>query len=180
MARKRREWLPGDTLHITSRGNRKEVLFYDDKDRHYYLALLSKAKNKYPFQLHSYCLMRNHIHLLIETTHTPPGKIIHSAHASYARYFNNRYDLVGHVFQGRFVSKKIKDAAHFLYVSRYIHRNPFEANIVNDPRDYNWSSYPAYVNDKEDPLITKDKILQFFPTNPINNYRHYVEARLDY
>jgi len=180
MARKRREWIPGDTLHITSRGNRKEVLFYDDEDRYFYLALLAKAKKKYPFYLHSYCLMNNHIHLLLETTHIPPGKIIHTTHTSYARYFNNRYNLVGHVFQGRYVSKRIMDAAHFLYVSRYIHRNPLEANIASDLSSYFWSSYPSYINGKEDPLVTKEKILQFYPLDSINNYRYYVEAQLDY
>ena len=176
MARSRRDWFPGAIVHITSRGNRKELLFYDDRDRWKYLELLTKAKDKYPFHLHAFCLMSNHIHLLLETSEHPPGNIIHTAHTPYAMYFNQRHDLVGHVFQSRFGSKIIKDPAHFLYVSRYIHRNPVEANLVKSPEDYRWSSYPTYINKKNDPLITTDRILQFYNgTNQLENYQHYVE-----
>jgi len=124
--------------------------------------------------------MNNHIHLLLETSNDPPGNIIHTAHTSYARYFNKRYDLVGHVFQGRFGAKMIKDAAHFLYVSRYIHRNPIEANLVKRPEEYQWSSYSTYLKLKKSPLITTEKILQYYGDDSQNHYQKYVESTLDY
>ncbi len=141
MARKIRKWFPGATYHITARGNRRDSIFYDVQDYQYYMDLVSACKNDIPFTIHAYCLMPNHIHLLLETAEKPPGNIFKFIHTRYAIYFNKRYDLTGHVFQGRYHSSLIDSEDYFLRASSYIHLNPVEAKIVHKPEHYFWSSY---------------------------------------
>ncbi len=130
MPRKRRVWFPGAIYHITARGNRRDAIFRDVIDYRMYLKLLRNVRNRYPFILHSYCLMQNHLHLQLETIDHPTHFIIRDLHTEYAIYFNRKYDLIGHVFQGRYGAKLILDDDYFLTVSKYIHLNPVKANIV--------------------------------------------------
>ncbi|WP_367038374.1 transposase [Rossellomorea marisflavi] len=92
MPRTKRIWIPGHMYHITARENRKSNLFRDRKDYQHYLGLLQIAMVCYPIPLHSYCLMPNHIHLLIGTINHSPSPIMHYLHTVYARYFNRKYD----------------------------------------------------------------------------------------
>ncbi|MGV3489277.1 MAG: transposase [Tuberibacillus sp.] len=176
MSRKPRVWHPGDIFHITSRGNRHSIIFYDDKDRRKYLKLLEEARDKYPFYLLAYCLMTNHIHLLLETINDPPGNIIKTVHSLYAIYFNKRHDLDGHVFQGRYRSEHIDSQKYLLEASRYIHLNPVKANITEHPIDYPWSSYASYVTDVQDPAVVTQKILSYVQYPRKRNYQRYVEG----
>ncbi|GGA65042.1 REP-associated tyrosine transposase [Ornithinibacillus halotolerans] len=162
MARKHRNWIPGATYHITARGNRKDTLFYENKDYETYLELLTDIKEREQFHLHAYCLMPNHIHLLLEPIKTTPTKIIKFIHTNYAITFNRKYDLSGHVFQGRFHAKHVLDDEYFLKASQYIHLNPLEANIVKSPEAYKWSSYPAYLGQTQIPFLTVEKTLSYF------------------
>lgn len=173
MPRKLRIWFPGATYHITKRGNRKTDIFYDDKDRYKYLQLLEETRSKYPFILHSYCLMTNHIHLLLETIQDHPKEIMRILNSRYAIYFNKRHQLVGHLFQGRYGAKIIDSPKYFLEASKYIHMNPVEANMVTHPHKYVWSSYQAFISKKDDPHITTDKILSYFSNS--RNYKLFVE-----
>lgn len=88
MGRKRRAWFQGAKYHITSRGNRKSTLFYEDEDRMKYLSLLNETMERYSFTLHAYCLMTNHTHLQIETSDTSPTIIMSTLNTKYAKYFN--------------------------------------------------------------------------------------------
>jgi putative transposase len=144
LSRDHRIWFPGAKYHITNRGNRRAAIFYDDFDHEEYLELLEKSRKHFPFHLHAYCLMTNHIHLLIETIHHHPKDSMKMLNSRYAMYFNKRHHLVGHVFEGRYGAELIDSAEYVLGVSRYIHLNPFEANMVKKPEDYLWSSYNAY------------------------------------
>ena len=175
MARRHRVWFPGAMYHITARGNRRTAIFLNDLDYIEYFQILSETRVKYPFYLHSYCLMTNHIHLQIETTEYPISDIMKDLDSTYARYFNKTYQTSGHVFQGRFISKVIEDRQYFLEVSRYIHRNPLEAKIVDKPEDYPWSSYASYINEEENTLKTKDRTLNLLPGDSIHNYKSFVE-----
>jgi putative transposase len=176
MSRKPRVWFPGAIYHITSRGNRKAVIFYSKKDYEKYLSLLEETREKYPFILHAYCLMPNHIHLLLETIDTHIKEIMKMLHSNYAIYFNKRYDLVGHVFQGRYGAKLIDCVDYFSEASRYIHLNPVEASLASSPEQYQWSSYSAYVLGNENPHITTSKLLFYFQTP--ENYQKYVESKM--
>jgi putative transposase len=177
MARKSRRWFPGAIYHITARGNRKDTLFYETIDYETYLELLTTCKERYPFQIHAYCLMPNHVHLLLETYDVPPGYIIKDVHMKYAISFNKKYNLTGHLFQGRYNGKLVLDDEYFLKVSQYIHLNPTEAHIVKNPEDYRWSSYAAYLGIREDPLVTTDKTFWYFSKK--EDYMNYVLSSVE-
>jgi len=174
MARRARTWFPGAKYHLTSRGIRKQELFYDDDDRHEYLALLLETKDRYEFHLHTYCLMSNHIHLQLETSQTPPGHIIKHLHSKYAKYFNKKYEFSGHVFEKRYFHDLIDSPEHELDLSRYIHRNPLTAGIIDALENYRWSSYRSYILDEPNPLITKEQILSYFPEPKQKNYQKFL------
>ncbi|EIJ80472.1 hypothetical protein PB1_08932 [Bacillus methanolicus PB1] len=175
MVRKRRQWYPGATYHIFSRGIRKLPIFYDDEDRKVYLEQMLKVRERYPFKLHCYCLMTNHIHLLLETDQVPPSDIIRLLHTRYAIYFNHRHQLSGHVFQGRYTAKIIDSLTYFLEASRYIHRNPIEAGMAEKAQDLLWSSYIAYIESSVLPFITTEKTLSYFESPSAKNYQLFVE-----
>jgi putative transposase len=174
MARERRVWYPGATYHITSRGNRRYIIFVDDWDRRQYLSLIMQIRKQHPFILHSYCLMTNHIHLLLETIDTPLNKIMKLLNQRYAAYFNKRHDFDGHVFQGRYGAELIDSIGYFLYASKYIHLNPVDAKIVSHPLHYRWSSYRLFLQGKQSPLVHTEKILSYFP-DPNRSYQNFVE-----
>ncbi|WP_462410861.1 transposase [Neobacillus sp. Marseille-QA0830] len=161
--------------HITCRGNRKFDLFLDEQDFRTYLNLLEETRSFYPFHLHSYCLMTNHVHLLLETVDYPPTDIMKMINFLYAIYFNKRHELVGHVFEGRYKAKLIEDLHHFIVTSRYIHLNPVEANMVDSPELYPWSSYHAFNSDPDpDPHVNTTKLLSNFPEPQKENYQKFV------
>ncbi|WP_175990230.1 transposase [Bacillus sp. Marseille-Q1617] len=178
MGREPRVWFPGAVFHITARGNRKNNIFRDSKDYHHYLSLLLKAKLRTPFILHSFCLMPNHIHLVIETINHSPTEIIHYIHSIYARYFNRKYNYIGHVFQGRYYSKMIKNMKQLLDTCSYIHLNPVKSRSSKLPEDYRWSNYKSYVNMVNDKITDKEKIYQALGDNPQQKYQFYVESKL--
>ncbi|MCQ6274690.1 transposase [Bacillus sp. V3B] len=175
MARRLRVWFPGAMYHITNRGNRRAALFYDNSDRKAYLELIEEVRFYFPFTLHSYCLMTNHIHLQLETINHHTMHIMKMLNSRYAMYFNKRHRLVGHVFQGRYGSELIDTVDYQLEVSRYIHLNPVDAKMVKSAENYRWSSYVAYIFNETNPHVTTHKILSYFPNPQKENYRKYVE-----
>ncbi|MBB5173866.1 REP-associated tyrosine transposase [Texcoconibacillus texcoconensis] len=180
MPRKRRVTAPGAIFHITSRGNRRDLIFIDERDYLRYLKLLERVQEVYPFYLHAYCLMPNHIHLLLETVDSPTSKIISNLHTRYAMYFNRRYDVDGHLFQGRYHAQLIDSLNYFLRVSKYIHLNPVTAKMVDFPEHYPWSSYPHYYQiapeESSTQLVTTDKILSHFSEPKRENYFNFIDA----
>lgn len=173
MPRKPRVWFPGAMYHITCRGNRQSDIFREDMDRYYYLKTLRETKQKYPYILHGYCLMTNHVHLHLETIDVNIGEVMKKINMTYAVYFNNKYSFVGHLFQDRFRSDLIDSDPYNLQVSRYIHLNPVSAGIVDNALDYQWSSYREYMGIRKDDLVTTDFILNYF--NSLHLYKDFVE-----
>lgn len=172
MPRRPRIWYPGAMYHITSRGNRRSDIFLDDKDRLRYLRYLEETKERYYFELHSYCLMTNHVHLLLETKQHPISDIMHKLNSRYAISFNKRHDHDGHLFQGRYHSVLIESIEQLTATSRYIHLNPVQANIVKNPADYKWSSYKVFQTGKPSKHVNPTQILHYFQTP--QNYETYV------
>ena len=126
---------------------------------------LRKIKEKCGFSLLAYCLMSNHIHLQIKTKEVEIWRLMQQINLFYAKYFNFKYDLVGHLFQGRYFSKIIEDNLYNLGVNRYIHLNPVAASIVNKAELYKQSSYSVYLGLKNDNLIDQEIILSYFENN---------------
>ncbi|AZV55488.1 transposase [Clostridium sp. AWRP] len=178
MSRKNRLWREGSILHITVRGNRKEDIFKSKEDYYVYLRNLQHAIKFYnnQFEILSYCLMTNHIHLQIETKSVHIKKLMGKINTFYAKYFNNKYDYHGHLFQGRYGSQIIDSDSYILEASRYISLNPVRANIVKKPEDYKWSSYPMLIGKRKEKLINSDRILSYFiQSRKRELYRMYVE-----
>ncbi|WP_061811448.1 transposase [Rossellomorea vietnamensis] len=175
---KKREWSPGFIYHITARGNRKYTIFRNKDDRLKYLEIVEAAKEKYPFILHSYCLMTNHVHLLIETQNHPPGKILHYIHYRYARYFNKKNGFNGHLFEGRFKSVLITNNKQLTDTSCYIHLNPVRAGICPAPEGYQWSSYRSFITSRPNKHVETEKILSYMDDGLKSHYKFYVEVKL--
>lgn len=146
MARLAREKSASGIYHAMVRGINKQPIFHMDEDRLRYLEVLAKVQEKTPFVFHAYCLMDNHIHLLLQELDEPLGDLMKRVGASYVYWFNRKYERVGHLFQARFRSEVVEDDSYFLTVLRYIHQNPVRARIVERCSDYPWSSYAAYAN----------------------------------
>jgi REP element-mobilizing transposase RayT len=162
MTRERRIWYPGAVYHITTRGNRKEPIFRDNNDYSLYLSILKESLERFDAKLYCYCLMTNHVHLIIETGDTSISEIMKRINSLYTKNFNIKYELIGHLFQGRYYSKLIELTAHAVEASKYIHLNPVKANMVSSPEDYKWSSYGMYIGTDVEKMIISAKILSHF------------------
>ena len=179
MARPKRIWYPGATYHIIARGNRKQDIFKDIDDRLAFLQKIAWIKSKVNFFLHSYVLMTNHFHLLLETSDVNIAKIMQDLNGFYTRYFNKKYNLDGHLFQGRYRSVLVEKEVYLLEVSRYIHLNPVKAGMVKYPEDYRWSSFPAYIGKKSDSICYCDKLLEMVGGGDSRkSYREFVYEKL--
>ena len=156
MARLARVVVPGVPHHLTQRGNRREDVFFGDVGRECFLALLAKYARQHSLGLWAYCLMSNHVHLIVvpQDVHGL-GRAMRAVNAAYARYVNERQGLCGHLWQGRFFSCPL-DVAHQWSAVRYVERNPVRAKIVLRAEDYAWSSAAAHCGLRGDPLLSGD------------------------
>lgn len=144
MAAERRIRSKSEVYHLVCRGSGKQILFEDDRDRCRYRDLLfSSFPVEGNSQLLAWCLMDNHVHLLVEADLDEVSTRMHVVNSTYAHYFNSRYERVDHLFQGRFKSEPIETNEYLLTVLRYIHQNPVKAGMTSDCW-YAWSSYPLY------------------------------------
>jgi len=132
--------------HIMLRGNERKNVFNDDDDKQQFLEVLREKKQENRFYLHAFCLMDNHIHLLISEGTEDVTKAMKRITVSYVYYFNKKYKRVGHLFQDRFKSEVIEQDSYILCLARYIHQNPVKAGIVQKAADYKWSSYNGYLD----------------------------------
>lgn len=128
-------------FHVCAKGNGGQDLFIDNADRALYLILIEKYFKRHQLQCFAYCLMTNHIHLLLLSPNIwRMSKAIHAMHTSYAKYFHNRYARGGHLFHDRFSSWVVQNQSHLKSSKRYIEENPVKAKLVKYPGDYPWSS----------------------------------------
>ncbi|MDA2920938.1 transposase [Desulfobacterota bacterium AH_259_B03_O07] len=144
MARPLRLSFDNACYHITSRGNRKENIFYTDNDRLVFLERLNETLTKYSFVCYAYCLMDNHYHLFVKTPNAIISEGMHYLNTSYTNWFKAEHSIVGVIFQGRYKSILVDEDSYGLVLSAYIHLNPLRSGIVEDLSDYKWSSYLDY------------------------------------
>lgn len=127
------------------RGINKQVIFQSDADRRHFITILGECKEISGFKLHAFCLMPNHLHLLLEPAGDEPLEIIFKRIGSrYAVWYNRKYQRVGHLFQDRFRSENVETDRYYMTVLRYILQNPMKAGMESKPGTYRWSSYLAY------------------------------------
>ena len=128
-------------------------IFTDEEDREYFLALLEDINGKYPFVIHSYCLMTNHYHILIETKENEIWHIMQRLLLNYTKYYNRKYNKDGHLFKGRYKACIVENDEYFLQTSRYIHLNPVRAKMIGYPQDYKWSSYKTMIGMEDQRIV---------------------------
>lgn len=145
MARPLRLEFAGALYHVTSRGDRREVIYEDDDDRLAFLSVLERVCGTYNWVCHAYCLMDNHYHLLIETPDSNLSKGMRQLNGMYTQTFNRMNNRVGHVFQGRYKAILVEKDSYLLELSRYIVLNPVRANMVRSAIEWPWSSYRSTV-----------------------------------
>jgi putative transposase len=149
--------------HIWCRGNRKQGTFEDHYDREHYLVLLAKVAKLLEWRVVAYCLMTNHVHLLIHVPADTMAKGMQILNGEYAQYINRRYGFVGHLWQGRYSANRVDDDAYSLQVNRYVVNNPVRAGMAGSAIEWTWSSYPAMVGKAPAPafLDTEWTLKQF-------------------
>lgn len=167
MPRQARKKSSTGMYHVMLRGVNRQDLFHDDDDRYKFIDALMQIvmptdDNGNPVEsyctIFAWCLMSNHIHLLIQEKTEPIGDTIKRITVSYAYYYNRKYGRESTLFHDRFRSEPCNDYNYFWRLIRYIHRNPVKARIATRVEDYNWSSWNEYIND--DPI--------YFPVCAIN------------
>ena len=179
MARPLRVEYPGAFYHVIARGNNREKLFKNNYDNEKFIEYLEKAVERFSIIIHTYCLMSNHYHLLVETPDANLSKAMQWVNVSYATYFNKKHRRHGHLFQGRFKAILIDADVYLKHLSRYIHLNPVRAKMVSSPSAYHWSSYGAFSGLQKVPqFIETNWLLSNFGKNrkeAQKNYRNFVE-----
>lgn len=183
MARPLRTDFPGAVHHITSRGNERRPIFFDDEDRVAFLAFLGQAVQRFGWSLTSYVLMTNHFHLVVQTPEPNLSRGMQWFNTAYVVWFNRRHKRSGHLYGGRFKAFLIEKETYLLEVLRYVVLNPVRAGIVRRPEDYRWSSYRATagleaapewldVEGALDPLAPDRELAQTY-------YREFVAEKID-
>lgn len=143
MPRSTRKRSEADIYHVIVRGEGRQLLFEDEADRRYFMRLLSEAVRNEAAEVLAWCLMSNHVHLLVHASFDRMPRLMQRLTSGYATYFNKRHDHVGHVFAGRYKSLPIDTDEYLMTLVRYIHFNPVCENL-SQTCDYSWSSYNDY------------------------------------
>ncbi len=173
MPRRERIKSESNIYHVMARGNERKSLFIDDEDRQRFVdtmrRLIEKTANdkkEKKFKIYAYCLMDNHVHLLINQEEDTVSRIMKRIGTSYAYYFNKKYARIGHLFQDRFRSEPVEDDGYLLAAVRYIHNNPVKAGLTADACQYKWSSYSEYIDeDKTKRFVDTETVLGIFSDN---------------
>lgn len=146
MARQARKKSETGIYHIMLRGIDKRNIFLDDEDKRKFINSIIKAKKRGNFTLYAYCILNNHVHLLIKEESESIGESVKRITVGYIAWHNDKYKRTGHLFENRFKSEPVETDISFFRVLRYIHQNPLKAGIVKKLKDYHWSSYRQYIN----------------------------------
>ncbi len=177
MPRQAREKSKSGIYHVMVRGINKQTIFEDDEDRMRFLHTLYKYKKKCQFELYGYCLMDNHIHLLLKEKDIALSDIIKRISSSYVYWYNAKYDRCGHLFQARFRSENVETTSYFLRVLRYIHQNPLKAGLARGVFSSKWTSIHEY--DSPSSPVNTAAVLKLFSNKEdisISLFKQYMNT----
>ena len=158
--------------HVVWRGTARQNIFKDKNDYKKFLGAVSSCKDNFSAKIYGYCLMSNHIHLLVQTDNI--SGFMKKLGEKYAMWFNKKYQRSGHLFEGRFSSEAVEDDKYFMTVLRYIHQNPVKANITEKAEQYEWSSYNSYFDDT--PLVDRGFALELMGEENFVEYNNMPNA----
>lgn len=166
--------IPNTIHHVMIRGNNRQRIFFNDNDFDYFLNSLQAASEKFDHKIILYCLMNNHVHLLIHILNSSLSLVMQKINYRYARWFNYKRDRIGHVFQGRYRSLEVGTDEYFINLCRYIHLNPVAANIVINPDEYPWSSHHHYIKNNYPDWMDHKIMISAIEKKANLNYRDFM------
>lgn len=175
MARQARTKSESGIYHIMMRGVNKQQVFFDKQDYKKFIQILIDCKRISKFELYAYCLMPNHIHLLIKENDEDISKIMKRIGCRFVYWYNAKYQRVGHLFQDRFRSEPIETDDYFLCALRYIHQNPVKGKLVENCAEYPYSSYQWYYENGI--LVDKEKALSMISIKQFGEYHEKTEEK---
>jgi putative transposase len=179
MPRKPREDVAGAVQHVYARGNNRRRIFLDDFDRNRYLVLLEHVVGRKRWMCLAYCLMDNHVHLLLETPQANLAAGMQLLHGLYGESHNRRHGTSGHLFQGRFGAQRVTSDEQLWTTVRYIARNPVEGGACEQPQRWPWSSHAAILGGGPPAWLAVDRLLSYFASfggDPARGYEAAVAA----
>ncbi len=164
MARSSRQKSSTDIYHVILRGINRQQIFYDEEDYDYFIHLLDRFRDISHYEIYAFCLMGNHVHLLIRVWEEPLHLIFRRIGATFVYWYNLKYDRAGHLFQDRFKSEPVEDDRYFLTVLRYILQNPLKAGLCANPQEYPYSNAKDFFDGKRKELpcpLSGKKLAEF-------------------
>jgi REP element-mobilizing transposase RayT len=180
MARPLRIEYAGAFYHVINRGHRQEPIVLDDRDRQRFLYDLERMAGQFHVLIHSYCLMTNHYHMILETPDGNLSRAVQWLNVSYATYYNRRHQCAGHLFQGRFKAILVDAGSYLEALSRYIHLNPVHAGLASRAWEYPWSSCRHFVQSGKVPAwLEVNRILAGFGRTGTIARRRYAAYLLE-
>jgi putative transposase len=179
MPRVARIYTDDGIFHVLTRGNNKQWIFHDKEDFSKYKGIIKEVKEEQPFKLCHYCLMSNHVHMLIETNEkTRLSKLMKRINLKYYHYYKKKYGYAGHFWQDRYKSLLVEGESYLLSCGIYIERNPLRAKMVKFLREYKLSSYRYYAYGVEDELVDRDQYYEELGKNDNIRQQRYKELLL--
>ncbi|CUH97709.1 hypothetical protein P22_3844 [Propionispora sp. 2/2-37] len=176
MPRQSRKLSESKIYHVMIRGNERKNIFLTEEDKQRFIDTLCEKNKDQTYAIYAYCLMDNHVHLLINEGSDGISQIMKRINISYVYYFNKKYGRMGHLFQDRFKSEPVDTDVYLLSAVRYIHNNPVKAGIVNVAEQYQWSSYRLYVQTRgQSSFVDREFILSLFSNVAEKSIQLFVE-----
>lgn len=179
MARKPRIHYTGAFYHVIVRGNGRQDIFFDDGDRYRFYLLLQEGAERYHHSIHAFCLMTNHVHLLVQVADVTLSRIMQNLSFRYTRWANWRQGKSGHLFQGRYKAILVDADEYLLELVRYLHLNPVRTGMAKDPIEFPWSSHRAYCGKEKFPWLSTDFTLSAFGRRTDTARKKFQEFVLD-
>ena len=176
MARMARRKSRTGIYHIMLRGINRQIIFEDDEDYQNFMGTIKETQEKSGYEVYAYCLMSNHVHLLLKEETEDLGIAFRRIGAIYVYWYNWKYSRRGHLFQARYKSEAVETDSYFLTVLRYIHQNPYKAGIVKNIADYPWTSYGEYIGEPRNCDVEFG--INMFSTNRANAVKLFKEFNL--
>jgi putative transposase len=165
-----------NTYHIMIRGINRQNIFIEDEDNERFLNTLARYHKEIGYEIYAYCLMSNHVHLLIKEGNETLSNTMKRIGASYVYWYNWQYNRKGHLFKDRYKSEPVESSVYFLTALRYIHQNPLKAGLVNSIESYQWSSYKEYITESK--LLNVDFVLKMFHENRDTALKMFTEFNM--
>ena len=175
MPRSARKQSSTNIYHAILRGNNKQQIFFDDEDYQKFLFFLQQQKTKWNCKIYAWCLMSNHVHLVLKEDSGSVSRFFQGLGSNYVYWYNRKYDRCGHLFEGRYKSEPIEDDVYFLRVIRYVHLNPVKCGICKNPEEFPYSSYTKFFSDKH----PKSDDLLFGFINRDEFFKYHLEKTMD-